>query len=95
MSTVFSRIIKGELPSHKIYEDDYRSLMRAVRKVARHLRHRLDAKRIGMVVEGFAVPHVHVHLIPINQGMEHELCKPKAKMNEAELAAMAQKLRLS
>ena len=30
----------------------------------------LDVKRIGMAIEGFGVPHVHLHLIPLSHGNE-------------------------
>jgi len=30
----------------------------------------MGAKRIGLAVEEFAVPHVHVHLVPVYAGDE-------------------------
>ena len=49
-------------------EDDYLSLMQFARKVAKALEQVFTgAKRIGMAVVGLEVPHVHVHLIPLNE----------------------------
>ena len=100
MSTLFSKIISGEIPSHKVAEteeflafldinpnakghtlcipkkevdkiydlDDntYSDLMLFSKKVAHALESAIDCKRVGMAVVGLEVPHVHVHLIPIN-----------------------------
>ena len=47
-------------------EETYQELMRFSRKVALGLRKAISCKRIGMAVVGLEVPHVHVHLIPLN-----------------------------
>jgi diadenosine tetraphosphate (Ap4A) HIT family hydrolase len=45
-----------------------------------------------MVVEGFGVPHVHVHLVPINN--PHELDSTRATpMPDDELAVIAEKIK--
>ncbi|WP_010227602.1 HIT family protein [Gillisia marina] len=101
MSTIFSKIISGELPSYKIAETDkflafldinpnakghtlcipkeevnklfdldeetYLELMNFSRKVAMALEEAVPCKRVGMAVIGLEVPHVHVHLIPLNK----------------------------
>jgi len=48
----------------EIEEAQYLRLMTASRKVARLLKSKLECERVVMMVEGFEVPHVHVHLIP-------------------------------
>ena len=40
--------------------------MRFSRKVAIALEKAVSCKRVGMAVVGLEVPHVHVHLIPLN-----------------------------
>ena len=53
----------------KIFELDpeiYTGLMEFSRKVAIALEKTVSCKRIGMAVVGLEVPHVHVHLIPLN-----------------------------
>lgn len=98
--TLFSKIIRGEIPSYKVYEDehvfafldinpmqkghtlvvpkvecdylfdlndeDYGHLMSSVKKVAEHLAIKLACKRVCIIVEGYAIPHAHIHLIPTN-----------------------------
>ena len=48
-------------------EDTYMQLMAFSRKVAKGLEKAISCKRVGMAVVGLEVPHVHVHLIPLNQ----------------------------
>ena len=48
----------------------YHALWAAAARVARVLRSVTSAMRVGVAVEGFAVPHVHVHLVPVNAGDE-------------------------
>ena len=100
MSSIFSKIVKGEIPCFKIDEndkclafldinpnsfghtlcilkreedyifdlddDDYMLLMNFSKKIARALEKSVTCKRIAMSVVGLEVPHVHIHLIPIN-----------------------------
>ncbi|WP_324719836.1 HIT family protein [Salinimicrobium sp. HB62] len=47
-------------------EETYMELMAFSRKVAKGLEKAVSCKRIGMAVVGLEVPHVHVHLIPLN-----------------------------
>src|SRR5258705_3909133 len=51
-------------------EREYTRLLATARKLAPALRRATKAKRIGMVVEGFGVPHIHVHLVPVNRAGE-------------------------
>lgn len=48
-------------------EAHYLTLMEFSRKVAIALEKTVSCKRVGMAVVGLEVPHVHVHLIPLNQ----------------------------
>lgn len=47
-------------------EETYMGLMAFSRKVAKGLEKAISCKRVGMAVVGLEVPHVHVHLIPLN-----------------------------
>ena len=47
-------------------EEVYQELMRFSRKVAIALEKAVPCKRVGMAVVGLEVPHVHVHLNPLN-----------------------------
>ena len=43
----------------------YHALWTVAARLAPGLRSVMSAVRIGVVVEGFTVPHVHVHLVPV------------------------------
>lgn len=46
----------------------YQHLMKIARKMALRLREVYDYKRIGMLVEGFGVPHAHIHVLGLDEG---------------------------
>ena len=73
-------------------EDLYSGLMLFSRKVALALRKTISCKRIGMAVVGLEVPHVHVHLIPLNQ-MKEMTFQHKVKMAEEEFESLAKEIR--
>lgn len=126
MPTLFTRIVKGEIPCHKILEDEHYlafldvrpinpghtlvitkkeinyvfdvedellgGLMIFSKKTAKMIQKAVACKRIGVMVAGLEVPHVHIHLVPIMD--VHDLSFAKAKTASPEdLAAMAQKIR--
>ncbi|HMQ96423.1 MAG TPA: HIT family protein [Candidatus Saccharibacteria bacterium] len=128
--SIFTKIINGEVPCHKIYEDErtiafltiqpfapahtlvvpkkqvdqiwdldddeYQNLMQVARKIGLHLRTVSGKDRVGMVVKGFDVPHVHVHLVPIHRGDGVSLDQNDLPLeNDEVLAAIAQEYRLS
>jgi histidine triad (HIT) family protein len=102
--SIFTRIIKGEIPAYKIYEDDrvlafldnhplatghtllipkqqedylfdlpddlYNYMWTIAKRLADPLRSAMNAKRIGVIVEGFLVPHTHIHLVPIDNDQQ-------------------------
>ncbi len=111
MDCIFCKIVAGEIPAEKIWEDEtflsfldvnplnpghllvipkkhteylfdmpdteYSELMIKAKEAAIRMKEKLGPKKVGLVVEGFGVPHVHVHLIPINN--PHELNPERAK----------------
>lgn len=122
--TVFTKIIKGEIPCHKIYEDDrtiafldihpinsghvlvvpkkqidhlwdlstddYDHLWSVVRKVALKLRTSIDPPRVGVLVEGFAIAHCHIHVIPFYHGNDVKKHQDlDAEPNHEELSKVA------
>ena len=46
-------------------EEHYLGLMKFSRRVAKAIEKSVECKRIGVAVVGLEVPHVHVHLIPL------------------------------
>ncbi len=125
MKSIFSKIISGEIPSYKVFEDkycfafldinpnsrghvlcvpkkqvdkifdlnsiDYNRLMTFSRKVALSLRKVIPCKRVGMAVVGLEVPHVHVHLIPLNS-VEDISFNKKVKLTDKEFKELAKKI---
>jgi len=71
---------------------DYVELMLQAKLVAKKLKDKLNPEKIGMLVEGFAIPHVHIHLVPINHAGELDFNKAKPKSAE-ELNKTAEKIR--
>ncbi len=69
-------------------EDTYNGLMKFSRKVAMAMERVVDCKRVGMSVIGLEVPHVHVHLIPLNT-MEDARFINKESLTQEEFVAMA------
>ena len=125
MSTIFTKIIKGEIPSYKVAEDDnyyafldinpnaeghtlvvpkkevdkifdldedtYNGLMQFSYKVAKAIEKSIPCNRVGMMVIGLEVPHVHVHLIPLNSMADASFGK-KVALTDEEFKAIAQKI---
>jgi len=131
--SIFTRIINGEIPAQKIYEDDkviaildihpmtpghalvipkvqidslwdlddalYTYVMEIVKKVATRQQEVLNPNRVGMTLDGFSVPHAHVHVFPLYEGLESTLVKhidrESRPVNSDELDDMAKKLHFS
>jgi len=72
-------------------EHMYLQLMQFARKVAIALEKTVDCKRVGMAVVGLEVPHVHVHLIPLNE-MEEMTFQHKVTMTPEEFTTLAEKI---
>ena len=109
MASLFTKIVSGEIPCHKILEDDkylafldirpinpghtlvitkqeidyvfnveddlLGGLMVFAKQVAKKIESTVDCKRIGVMVCGLEVPHVHIHLVPINEIGGPEFCQ--------------------
>tara|TARA_R110002051_G_scaffold143507_3_gene216417 strand:+ start:533 stop:925 length:393 start_codon:yes stop_codon:yes gene_type:complete len=69
-------------------EKAYLELMLFSRKVGKALEKTVDCKRVGMSVIGLEVPHVHVHLIPLNE-MKDATFQHKVKLTNEELNSLA------
>jgi len=72
-------------------ESQYAELMKFSYKVAKAVEKAIPCKRVGMAVVGLEVPHVHVHLIPL-QDMDDMRFQRKASMTSEEFKETAQKI---
>lgn len=71
-------------------EDEILSEMLVFSKtVAKGIKEATDCKRVGVAVIGLEVPHVHMHLIPINKEGDMSFSNPKMTLPAAEMAKMA------
>ena len=104
MNSIYTKIIRGELPAFRLWESDlsiaildinpinpghtllipkqqidyifdlpdelYNHMWQVVKWFAPLIQQAMDCERIGIAVEGFSVPHVHIHLVPVNSGNE-------------------------
>lgn len=125
MSSIFTKIINGEIPCYKVAETEsflafldvnpnalghtlvvpkkevnklfdldretYLGLMDFAYTVAQALEKAVPCKRVGMAVIGLEVPHVHVHLIPLNQMTDATFGK-KVTLSQEEFVAVAEKI---
>ena len=122
MSSIFTKIIRKEIPAHivaetedciafldvnpnaaghtlcvpkkevdkitELSEADYMSLMRFSMRVAKALEVAVSCKRVGFTVIGLEVPHVHVHLIPLNSMADATFGK-KESLSQEEFSQLA------
>ena len=79
---------------NKLFDLDaqaYSELMNFSRTVALGLRKAVPCQRIGMTVIGLEVPHVHVHLIPLNNMSDATFTK-KEKVSENQMIELAKQI---
>lgn len=63
------------------------------KQVATAVKKVVPCKRIGIAVIGLEVPHVHVHLVPMNTMEDINFTRPKLKPSSETLAEIAAKVR--
>ncbi|CAM1346286.1 HIT family hydrolase [Tenacibaculum crassostreae] len=69
-------------------KEEYEGLMSFSYRVAKAIEKTVQCDRVGMSVIGLEVPHVHVHLIPINSMADMQFMK-KEKLTTEEFIAVA------
>lgn len=126
--SLFTKIINGEIPSYKVYEDDqtlaflniypsvpghvlvipkvqvdhlddldeetYQAVMTTVRKVMKRVKEVLGTKRACVKIQGFDVPHAHVHVIGCDTPADFFQAEDHSQEpDHSALAAMAERLK--
>ncbi|PQJ79668.1 HIT family protein [Polaribacter porphyrae] len=82
---------KEENKIFDLSKEEYVALMDFSYRVAKALEKSIVCNRIGMSVIGLEVPHVHVHLIPIN-GMADMQFMKKEKLSNDEFVVLAKNI---
>ncbi len=82
---------KEENKIFDLTKEEYNSLMKFSYNVAKALEKAVPCKRIGMSVIGLEVPHVHVHLIPINEMADMQF-QQKVKLSNEEFLDLAERI---
>ena len=63
------------------------------KQVAVALKKAFPCKKVAQVVLGLEVPHVHIHLIPMNSEADVDFRREKLKLSSEEMTAIAEKIR--
>lgn len=83
-----------KIETDKLFDLDeatYMELMKFSRTVAIAIEKAIPCKRVGVSVIGLEVPHVHVHLIPLNT-MEDARFMNKVKLESQEFETIAKRI---
>ncbi len=126
MSSVFTLIIKGDLPGTFVWEDDrcvafmsinpishghtlvvprdevdqwidvpsdlQQHLFEVAKKIGVAQKQAFGSLRIGMVIAGFEVPHMHIHLIPTNTMSDMDFSLASDSVDPADLKEAAESI---
>ncbi|MFL5814370.1 MAG: DUF952 domain-containing protein [Bdellovibrionia bacterium] len=121
--SIFSKIMRGELPSYKVHEDEwtyslltrepiqlghtlvvpklevnhfadvpepvYSAVFRNAKLLSKAIQKATGCGRVGMVIAGWEVPHVHVHLIPTQDLSDFNFHKAKLRTPEENAKVQA------
>ena len=127
MSSVFTRIIEGELPGRFVWADEHCvgflsiqplsqghvlvvprreidawvdlpvELAMHLMKVSQFIGKAIDAaftpKRVGLMIQGFEVPHTHLHVWPTNSIEEFDFAQVDQDPDPAVLDESARRIR--
>lgn len=62
------------------------------KKVAMAIKAAFPCVKVGEAVLGLEVPHVHIHLVPMQSEKDMNFSAPKLKLSDEEFAAIATKI---
>lgn len=127
MSTLFTRIIDGELPGRFVWRDELAvgfltinpirpghtlvvprleidhwldlpanllgHLSGVAQKIGQAQLHAFASERIGLMIAGMEVPHVHLHVLPIDTEADLDFARADRAPTDASLDDAARRLR--
>ena len=123
MSTIFTRIIQGDIPGTFVHRDDRCVVFMSINPMApghalvvpieevdhwvdaspelnAHLfavthriglaqRRAFDCERVGVIIAGYEVPHMHIHSIPTNDMGDISFANAAASVDRDDLESWA------
>lgn len=127
MATLFTRIIRREIPGRFVYEDEHcvafltvapirpghtlvvpreeidhwidappaltAHLFATAQKVAGAIQLAFPCKKVGLMIAGLEVPHMHIHLTPIDDIEDMSFAKQDTSATPEDLDAAAEAIR--
>ena len=127
MTTLFTRIIDGEIPGRFVWTDDEcvaflsadplstghtlvvprqeidhwldldpalaGHLMRVSQVIGRAQRAIFEPQRVGQMIQGFEVPHVHIHVWPVSSTADFDFANADHDPDPAVMDDAAQRIR--
>lgn len=127
MSSLFTKIIEGEIPGRFVWKDDevvafltiapitdghlmvvprrevahwvdlepelLGKVMNVAQKIAKVQESAFNAERIGVLMEGYEIPHVHVHIWPTRSAADFDVHNVDRNPDPARLDGNAERLR--
>jgi len=76
-------------------DDTLGRMMVFAKGIATRIRTVTGCVRVAVVVIGLEVPHVHIHLIPINSETDVDFRAPRVKLTPEQFTELAEKLSVS
>ncbi|WP_185853238.1 HIT family protein [Blattabacterium cuenoti] len=76
-------------------EKEFISVMSFTRKVAVGIEKIIPCNRVGIFVMGFEIPHVHVHLIPMDQESDGNFYKKRIILSARKFQILSEKIKKS
>ncbi len=73
-------------------DEDLSGLVLFSKKVAIGIEKAIPCGRIGIAVIGLEVPHVHIHLVPMDRMDDLNFHNPKLKLSQEEFTKIARKI---
>ena len=71
----------------------YSKLMLIAKKVSKAIQKTFNPVKVGIVVEGLEVPHVHVKLYPLTKGGFGEIVRCKPKFSKEEMCETSEMIK--
>lgn len=90
---------KHEPDFQHLDDETYRAVMAVTKKLAERIEKELKPMKVGLMVSGFDVPHTHIHIVPMQNGLDiaskQALDGLLKQVATAELEKTAEKIRLN